>query len=209
MSKTERLFPLSTMGGKIQNRRITLLNKTRPEFYDLLRPGENISNESKSRTIKNWESGDTIPDIDTIKKICTVLKCSSDYLLGLDTCTNRDNEFIHKRSGLSESNIERLANWKENSNKQGEGYDWARNSIKALNSLLDCDNWFYHNVLNEIANYCYYRMEFENNEDLNRHQKTECLQKYQLALFNATNGLRDCMEKDIYKNNNKKAPGTS
>lgn len=207
MSKTERLFPLSTMGGKIQNRRITLLNKTRPEFYDLLRPGENISNESKSRTIKNWESGDTIPDIDTIKKICTVLKCSSDYLLGLETCTNRDNEFIHKKTGLSESNIEQLIKWNSYSNNPEFGYAWAKNSIKALNSLLDCEHWFYDAVLNQIANYCYYRMEFENNKDLTREQKTDCLQKYQLALFNATNGLRDCIEKDIYRNN--KAPGTN
>ena len=208
MSKTERLFPLNTLGGKIQNRRINILNKTRPEFYDLVRPGEKIGNDSKSRTIKNWESGETIPDIDTIKKICKVLDCSSDYLLGLETCTNRDNEFIHKKTGLSESNIEQLANWKSNSKNPEHGYDWSRNSIKALNNLLDCDNLFYHNVLNEIINYCYYRMEFENNEVLNRHQKTECLQKYQLALFNATNGLRDCIEKDIYKRNSK-APGTN
>lgn len=208
MSKTEKLFPLNTLGGKIQNRRINILEMNRPEFYDLIRPGENISNESKSRTVKNWESGDTIPDLDTIKKICVILKCSSDYLLGLEDCTTRDNQFIYDKIGLSESNIERLANWKSNSKKPEQGYDWSRNSIRALNSLLDCDNWFYNNVLNEIANYCYYRMEFENNEDLNRHQKTECLQKYQLALFNATNGLRDCIEKDIYKRNSK-APGTS
>lgn len=203
MSKTEKLFPLNTLGGKIQNRRINILEMNRPEFYDLIRPGENISNESKSRTVKNWESGDTIPDLDTIKKICVILKCSSDYLLGLEDCTTRDNQFIYDKIGLSESNIERLANWKSNSKKPEQGYDWSRNSIRALNSLLDCDNWFYNNVLNEIANYCYYRMEFENNEDLNRHQKTECLQKYQLALFNATNGLRDCIEKDIYKRNSK------
>lgn len=160
-------------------------------------------------TIRNWEQGRNVPELDTIYKLCDFFECDMDHLFNNISCHNHDTQFIQDKTGLSESNIERLANWKDNSNKQGEGYDWARNSIKALNSLLDCDNWFYHNVLNEIANYCYYRMEYENNEDLNRHQKTECLQKYQLALFNATNGLRDCMEKDIYKNNNKKAPGTN
>lgn len=97
------------MGGKIQNRRIHFLKKTRPEFYDLIRPGEKIENDSKSRTIKNWESGDTIPDIDTLKKICTVLGCSSDFLLGLDECTSKDNQFIHEKTGLSEKAINSLS----------------------------------------------------------------------------------------------------
>lgn len=108
MSKTERLFPLNTLGGRIQNRRINILKKTRPEFYDLVRPGEKIGNDSKSRTIKNWESGDTIPDMDTIKKICFVLHCSSDYLLGLDECTSKDIQFIHDKTGLSEKAIDSL-----------------------------------------------------------------------------------------------------
>ncbi len=108
MSKTERIFPLNTMGGRIQNRRITILKKKRYEFYDLLRPGENISNDSKSKTIKNWESGETMPDIDMIKKICIALDCSSDYLLGLDTCSTKDIQFINKEIGLSEKNIKEL-----------------------------------------------------------------------------------------------------
>lgn len=114
MSKTERVFPLNTLGGKIQNRRINILNKTRPEFYDLVRPGEKIGNDSKSRTIKNWESGETIPDIDTIKKICKVLDCSSDYLLGLNDCTSKDNQFIHDKTGLSEKAINRISTPKGN-----------------------------------------------------------------------------------------------
>ncbi len=108
MSKTERMFPLNTLGGRIQNRRINILKKTRPEFYDLVRPGEKIGNDSKSRTIKNWESGDTIPDIDTIKKICTILNCSSDYLLGLDNCSSKNIQFINEETGLSEKNIVEL-----------------------------------------------------------------------------------------------------
>lgn len=109
MGKTERMFPLNTMGGRIQNRRINVLKKTRPEFYDLVRPGEKIGNDSKSRTIKNWESGETIPDIDTIKKICNILDCSSDYLLGLDECTSKDTQFIQDKTGLSEKAINSLA----------------------------------------------------------------------------------------------------
>ena len=188
-------------------------------LYNLLYPDDIITEDKlkrdrqeatdKTRNIRNWINGKNYPkNISTILSLCNALEIDLDYLFTDMECQTHDAQFICNKTGLSESNIERLANWKSNSNKQGQGYDWARNSIKALNSLLDCDCWFYDAVLNQIANYCYYRMEFENNENLTRHQKTECLQKYQIALFNATNGLRDCIEKDIYKHNNNKAPGT-
>lgn len=141
MSKTERLFPLNTMGGKIQNRRINFLKKTRPEFYDLVRPGENIENDSKSRTIKNWESGDTIPDIDTIKKICTILKCSSDYLLGLNECTSKDIQFIQDKTGLSEDSINALISL----NESDYGFYYT--------PIIDCllkDEKFTHHLMNKI-----------------------------------------------------------
>lgn len=46
MSKTERIFPLNTFGGRIQNRRKNILKISRPEFYDLIYPGVNISDAS-------------------------------------------------------------------------------------------------------------------------------------------------------------------
>lgn len=74
----------------------------------MIYPNGNVANESKSRTVKNWESGDCEPDLKTIKKICVALKCSSDYLLGLDSCTTKDKQFIHNYTGLSEETIEQI-----------------------------------------------------------------------------------------------------
>lgn len=108
MAKKERIFPLNTFGGRIQDLRKNRLKISRPEFYDLIYSNENVANESKSRTVKNWESGDCEPDLKTIKKICVVLKCSSDYLLGLDSCTTKDKQFIHDYTGLSEETIEQI-----------------------------------------------------------------------------------------------------
>lgn len=108
MSKKERLFPLNAFGGRMQDLRKNRLNISRPEFYDLIFPNGNVATESKSRTVKNWESGDCEPDLKTIKKICIVLKCSSDYLLGLDNCTTKDTQFIHEYTGLSEVTIDKL-----------------------------------------------------------------------------------------------------
>lgn len=108
MSKTEKVFPLNTFGGRIQHRRKEILKMSRPEFYDLIYPNENIATESKSRTVKNWESGKNEPDISNLKKICSALKCSCDYLLGLEECSNKTSQFIHDYTGLSEKSIEYL-----------------------------------------------------------------------------------------------------
>lgn len=108
MSKKEKIFPLSTLGGRIQHQRKDILRISRPELYDLIRPNENVSSDSKSRTIKNWESGQNEPDYDTLIKLCKELNCSSDYLLGLEECTNKHSQFIHEYTGISESAINRL-----------------------------------------------------------------------------------------------------
>lgn len=108
MPKKEKIFPLNTFGGRMQDLRKNRLNISRPEFYDLIFPNGNVATESKSRTVKNWESGDCEPDIKTIEKICIVLKCSSDYLLGLDNCTTKGTQFIHDYTALSEVTINKL-----------------------------------------------------------------------------------------------------
>lgn len=85
------------------------------------------------------------------------------------------------------------------------GFTWAKNAIRAINDLFHCDIYFSHDVLNQIANYCYYRNIYENPNTKNK-ERTEALQRFQLALFNATNGLSDCI-KDIFKE--EKAPDTN
>ncbi len=115
MSKKEKIFPLNTFGGRMQDLRKNRLNISRPEFYDLIFPNGNVATESKSRTVKNWESGDCEPDLKTIEKICIVFKCSSDYLLGLDNCTTKDTQFIHDKTGLSEKVIQIIQKMKRSS----------------------------------------------------------------------------------------------
>lgn len=116
MPKQEKFFPLSTVGGRIQERRHAL-KLTRSELYDkVYKSGKSAagSDSSKEKTVYNWESETTQLDYENIKRMCEVLKCSSDYLLGLETCTNRDNEFIHKKTGLSEEAIKRIVTSKGN-----------------------------------------------------------------------------------------------
>ena len=137
--------------------------------------------------------------------LCEEFNCSISYLMGEYTFRNYDNKFICEQTGLSEESVEKLEHWKDLAPKPGKGYAWARNSIRAINDLFSCDIWFSHDVLNQIADYCYYRNVYENPNTKNK-ERTNALQRFQLALFNATNGLSDCI-KDIFKN--QKAPDTN
>ncbi len=149
MSKKEKIFPLNTFGGRMQDLRKNRLKISRPEFYDLIYPNGNVANESKSRTVKNWESEYCEPDLKTIEKICIVLKCSSDYLLGLDNCTTKDTQFIHDETGLSETAINKLQEIKM--------YNDAilnNPALPFISILLEqLDSIHYNDILHEIAAY--------------------------------------------------------
>lgn len=112
MAKKERLFPLNTVGGRIQRKRHEL-NLSRSEFYDLIfensiKNGSAGSDSSKEKTVYNWESEKTELNYSTILSVCKILKCSSDYLLGLDECTTKTRQFISEETGLSENSIDTL-----------------------------------------------------------------------------------------------------
>jgi len=110
MPKQEKSFPLSTVGGRIQERRHAL-RISRSELYDkVYQSGKSCagSDSSKEKTVYNWESEKTQLDYETIRKMCEVLDCSSDYLLGLDECKSKNNQFIHDKTGLSEEAINRI-----------------------------------------------------------------------------------------------------
>lgn len=63
MAKKEKIFPLNTIGGRIQRKRHEL-NLSRSEFYDLIfensiEDGSAGSDSSKEKTVYNWESEKT------------------------------------------------------------------------------------------------------------------------------------------------------
>ncbi len=102
MGKKEKIFPVSTVGGRIQKRRHEL-KLSRSELYDkVFTEGNAGSDNSKDKTVLNWESNKTELNYVTVTAMCFALKCSADYLLGLDECTNKSVQFIHQYTGLSE-----------------------------------------------------------------------------------------------------------
>lgn len=199
MSKKEIIFPYNTMGGKIQKLR-KQNGLSRNQLYDLVFGDTATSDDGKIRTVRNWESGETEPDFEGVCVMCKVLGCSSDYLLGLNECTTKNTQFIHEETGLSEQAISVLAKWKSIGDLPGSDYAWARNSTKAISDLLEQDTWFSRDVLNPIAEYICLRHQYDTAPN------KKSLDKYRLALFNASNGLSDCM-KAIYEKSTK-APST-
>lgn len=116
MGKKEKLFPLNTVGGKIQNLR-KKAKLSRSQLYDLVYKISECdynagSDNSKEKTVYNWESGNTQLNYETMKAVCKVLKCSADYLLGLEVCTNKTSQFINEMTGLSEPAINTLVGLK-------------------------------------------------------------------------------------------------
>ena len=110
MSKKEKFFPLNTIGGRIQKLRHEM-NLSRPDLYNSVYKNETsefLSDSSKEKTVYNWESGKTELNYATLCTLCKTLQCSSDYLLGLEECSNKNTQFIYHETGLSEDSQKKL-----------------------------------------------------------------------------------------------------
>lgn len=105
MSKKEKIFPLNTIGGRIQKKRHDL-KLSRRDLYNMVyqdRTDETVSDSSKEKTVYNWESETTELSYATLCSLCKTLNCSSDYLLGLDECSSKNAQFVYNATGLSEA----------------------------------------------------------------------------------------------------------
>ena len=59
-------------------------------------------------TVRNWEQGRNIPEIDTIEKLCGFFNCDLDYLFGRIDYKTHDHEYICETTGLTEKAVEIL-----------------------------------------------------------------------------------------------------
>lgn len=101
-------------------------------------------------TVKNWEQGRNVPEIETLEKLCNFFQCDVDYLLGNMQCETHDKQFIQDYTGLSEKSIDVL---------QTEKYFKSSHCIEIINILLN-DLWTHpesrntkYSFINLFANY--------------------------------------------------------
>lgn len=111
MAKTEKLFPLSTTGGRIQHLRREK-GIRRNEFYDLVyKDGSANDINAKNKTVLNWESGNSQSfTSDVLKRMCEILNCDADYLLCIQDQPRKEYTHITKMTGLSYKAVERMTN---------------------------------------------------------------------------------------------------
>ena len=92
------------------------------------------------KTIQNWEQNACTPNSKDLIALCKFFNCDMDYLFHNIDCKTHDLEFIHEKTGLSESAINQLCNFNN-----------IRHAI--LNALLE--DWrFSYDLFNDI-NSCY------------------------------------------------------
>lgn len=61
-----------------------------------------------TKTVMNWEQGQSIPSLDVLMKLANLYHCDLDYLTGRIDCKTHDLQFIHDQTGLSERAIKKL-----------------------------------------------------------------------------------------------------
>lgn len=111
MAKKEKDIPISTLGGRIRNKR-NEKKLTDVQFYDIVKGANNTSDGNKYKKVDAWEiHGKVQPD--EINPICDVLGISADYLLGRKKAETPEMESISEMLGLSYSSIKKLQKGKK------------------------------------------------------------------------------------------------
>ena len=114
MSKTEKIYPLSTIGGRIQHLR-RQQGLRREELHELIAEKQisrvfSYDPQSQYKTIKGWESGKTAPSLEQINAMCDIFGCSADYLLGrIETKTHEMGD-VSEYTGLTTTAVGILNN---------------------------------------------------------------------------------------------------
>lgn len=88
----------------------TAANLTQQQLADKL----NVS----LKTVMNWEQGIVTPSLETTIQIADLLHCDIDFLTGRIKCSTHDAQFIHEYTGLSESTVDLLHEWKESDDRR-------------------------------------------------------------------------------------------
>lgn len=85
MPRKEKQFPLSTTGGRLQYLCKQKEIGRKELYYTLLSEKAKSSSDSNiNRTVINWFNETTKLNFEQIRKACTLLECSADYLLCME-----------------------------------------------------------------------------------------------------------------------------
>jgi len=136
-----------------------------------------------------WESGASKPTLDELVKLCRLLDCDLDYLLGRCDTYHRECAEISEATGLSTEAVDTLRKWKRLSN--GECVPSNANDIsqgcfglKTLNSLLTNDEGL--EVLTNVGLYLHGRLRRRFSEEEQARIEHAFMYMEDLSLSNAS-----------------------
>ena len=117
------------------------------KIYDISDDAKKDLVSRDCNTIYQWQKGICMPkDLKTIVKLCTILNCSVDYLLGIDNCNNKDNQSISEITGLSDNAIDHLKLFK----REIEQKDAPTLIVEGLSN--NSDNSFWKDLIRDRLN---------------------------------------------------------
>jgi transcriptional regulator with XRE-family HTH domain len=121
------------IGSRIKAERLKLdLDKGRSQQAFLARVG--FSSNSRA-LLSKWENGETVPDLDTLLKMCDIFNCEVGYLLCEYDTKTREATDIEAVTGLTEMNIQKLKDF--NNNIHGV----TKHHMKVINSFIENDRF--------------------------------------------------------------------
>lgn len=110
--------------------------------------------EQSHKTLKEWEDGKRLPDLDSLSRMAELFNCDIGYLLGDYDESNREAADVKGLTGLSEIAVERLKRmWSsiKRDNAAGWSGTFDMQELKVINTLLEYD----YSVLIYIHNYLF------------------------------------------------------
>ncbi len=134
--------------------RLKIIRKARKISQDKL--ADNIPITRGSVIAWEKDNNSRIPSVETMIRLCEVLDCDLDYLLGRCDTYHRETAEISETTGLSPAAANTLRMWKNDSDKPGpKGMNYDKDhailAINTLSSLLECNEG--KTVLTQIGLY--------------------------------------------------------
>lgn len=138
--------------------------------YDKKYPSEN--GRTIYNTLRRWRSPNGNPTLNILVRVCDLLECDIDYLLGRIEESTHTIKFIQEKTGLSETSQKRLQEI-----LRTPSYGEARLFI--LNNLIE--NIRFSIALTDDIKSCY-------NKYSNLQDKKEFLERYERIIYSQTQG---------------------
>lgn len=134
------------------------------DVYDEKYPNED--GKTIYNTLRNWHQGKGNPTLEKLIRICDILECDIDFLLGRIDNRTHNTEYICDTIGLTEDSIEKL--------KKLMTYETGQKRLHIINLLLSNTN-FTHFYFDKLLQYQKYKKSYKFVENLGKNHLDDAI----------------------------------